>query len=187
MHQDSDPRLQARAGGGVAELEQQVERLRAALAERDARLEAARERFEHDLMQARRELAQARAEQERLAEQLSASRGSTSVPGPGHAPQRRPRSWRARLLRRERGRQHDIQLLYASGLFDADWYLAEYPDVANTGADPAEHFLLHGGFEGRNPGPEFNTRQYLFDHPELVDGDENPLLHFIRTSKTTSP
>jgi hypothetical protein len=48
--------------------------------------------------------------------------------------------------------------------------------------NPAEHYMLHGAFEGRNPGPQFDTRQYLFDHPDLVEAGENPLLHFIRSS-----
>lgn len=147
-------------------------------------------RLESDLQQARRELAQARLEQERLAEQLSALQSGSppSAPAPhGKRPRSRPRSWRARWSRSERNRQDDLDLLYQSGLFDADWYRSEYPDVANTGMDPAEHFLLHGGFEGRNPGPEFDTQQYLFDHPDLAGGSVNPLLHFIRSGGTIAP
>ncbi|WP_091751615.1 glycosyltransferase family 4 protein [Brevundimonas sp. 374] len=37
--------------------------------------------------------------------------------------------------------------------FDADAYLHENPDVAATGVDAFEHYVLHGFFEGRNaPG-----------------------------------
>lgn len=169
----------------MAALQQELESLRTALAERDDMLRSTRERFEHDLLQARRELAEARAEQERLAEQLSARRSETqaSASNVSSAPSqaRHPRWWRARLSQRERRMQLDVQLVYQSGLFDAEWYCAEYPDVANTGMDPAEHYVLHGAFEGRNPGPQFDTRQYLFDHPDLVDRGENPLLHFIRS------
>jgi hypothetical protein len=186
MHADPDPPSSSPADGDVAGLQREVERLRDTLAERDDMLREARERFEQDLQQARRELAAARAEQERLAEELSASRSGDQAPaspvsgGPGQT--RHPRWWRARLSQRERRMQHDVQLLYQSGLFDAEWYCAEYPDVANTGMNPAEHYMLHGAFEGRNPGPQFDTRQYLFDHPDLVEGGENPLLHFIRSS-----
>jgi hypothetical protein len=182
MHSDPDPPI----GGDVAGLQREMGRLRATLAERDGMLREAREHFEHDLLQARRELAAARAEQERLAEELSASRSGNETPaspvsgGPGRT--RHPRWWRARLSQRERRMQHDVQQLYQSGLFDAEWYCAEYPDVANTGMNPAEHYMLHGAFEGRNPGPQFDTRQYLFDHPDLVEAGENPLLHFIRSS-----
>lgn len=41
--------------------------------------------------------------------------------------------------------------------FDANWYLAAYPDVALSGVDPAWHFLRYGQRLGRDPGPEFST------------------------------
>ncbi|CAN5254585.1 hypothetical protein BH11PSE5_BH11PSE5_06480 [soil metagenome] len=40
--------------------------------------------------------------------------------------------------------EEDIKLLLASGNFDADWYLQEYPDVAMTGLRPEEHYLWIG-------------------------------------------
>jgi len=36
-------------------------------------------------------------------------------------------------------------------LFDHDTYLAHYPDVAASGADPLQHYLNHGMAEGRSP------------------------------------
>lgn len=41
--------------------------------------------------------------------------------------------------------------LVQSGHFDPDWYLEEYGDVAESGADPALHFIEFGLAEGRNP------------------------------------
>lgn len=38
-----------------------------------------------------------------------------------------------------------------SAQFDADWYLAAYPDVAAAGIDPWAHFQRHGRAEGRLP------------------------------------
>lgn len=35
--------------------------------------------------------------------------------------------------------------------FDAQWYLASYPDVAAAGIDPWQHYWQHGRFEGRLP------------------------------------
>ncbi|WP_244208621.1 glycosyltransferase [Vreelandella andesensis] len=35
--------------------------------------------------------------------------------------------------------------------FDAQWYLATYPDVADAGIDPWRHYLQHGKAEGRLP------------------------------------
>lgn len=36
-------------------------------------------------------------------------------------------------------------------LFDVDWYLAEYPDVAAANVDPRDHFIKFGFREGRMP------------------------------------
>ena len=38
-------------------------------------------------------------------------------------------------------------------IFLADFYLAAYPDVANSGVDPWGHFSKHGIYEGRAPSP----------------------------------
>ena len=187
MHDDTGERPPESAGSGTAELKREVDLLRAVQAERD-QLRARCGRLEDDLLQVRRELAEVRLQQENLAEQLSECR-TASQPQTAVAPGRKQgaRSWRARWSRTARRREHDIRLLYQSGLFDAEWYLTEYPDVANTRLDPAEHYLLHGAAEGRNPGPQFNTNQYLFDHPDLVDSGENPLLHFLRLHGTAGP
>ncbi len=61
--------------------------------------------------------------------------------------------------------------------FDAAWYLATYADVREARIDPAEHWLLFGFVEGRDPSPAFHTRFYLARH---LDGatTRNPLLHW---------
>lgn len=41
-----------------------------------------------------------------------------------------------------------------SPVFDPQWYLAQYPDVAKAGADPYFHCLRFGLAEGRQPGPD---------------------------------
>lgn len=74
---------------------------------------------------------------------------------------------------RERG------VIEASGLFDRNWYLAQYPDVATLGMDPLEHFLTFGALLRRNPSPEFNTRQYLETNPDIARTGINPLFHFL--------
>jgi len=66
-----------------------------------------------------------------------------------------------------------------SGEFDRDWYLSTYPDVALSGADPLEHYLLHGVAEKRNPSPRFDTADYLSRHPEVAGSGLNPLLHYV--------
>lgn len=48
-------------------------------------------------------------------------------------------------------RRIEIAVIRRSALFDAAWYLAQNPDVATAGADPARHFRDHGVAEGRDP------------------------------------
>lgn len=60
-----------------------------------------------------------------------------------------PNAWsllpgRIRLKRQTR-------LLQRVGVFDPEWYLRNYPDVAADGGDPARHFAEHGLQEGRAP------------------------------------
>ncbi|MGP8291735.1 hypothetical protein ACT3OH_15835 [Vreelandella zhanjiangensis] len=73
-----------------------------------------------------------------------------------------------------------ISLLEHSELFDADWYRAQYKDVAETNINPAEHFIKFGAIEGRNPSPLFNTEFYLENHPDVAVSGQHPLLHYLR-------
>jgi hypothetical protein len=76
-----------------------------------------------------------------------------------------------------------IALLQKSGLFDRSWYLRQYPDVARSGSDPVEHYVLHGAGEGRNPAPGFDTGWYLASYSDVSEAQLNPLLHYIRHGK----
>lgn len=66
----------------------------------------------------------------------------------------------------------------ASPLFDADWYVARYAHVRQSGQDPAAHYLLVGAHLGYNPGPGFDTAGYLAANPDVAEAGVNPLLHF---------
>jgi hypothetical protein len=70
-------------------------------------------------------------------------------------------------------------LLDQSLLFDSDWYLENYPDVARSGGDPAEHYLKFGWLEGRDPGPGFSTTAYLKANADVAALGVNPLLHYV--------
>jgi glycosyltransferase involved in cell wall biosynthesis/SAM-dependent methyltransferase len=67
-----------------------------------------------------------------------------------------------------------------SSLFDADYYLTANPDVRNAGMDPAEHYLLHGWSEHRDPSSAFSTSQYLIDNPDVARAQVNPLVHYLQ-------
>ena len=76
-------------------------------------------------------------------------------------------------------RRH-IELLTASELFDGDWYLAAYPDVARAGINPAQHYLRYGADEGRDPGPRFSTSKYRERYPDVARAGMNSLLHYLK-------
>lgn len=61
-------------------------------------------------------------------------------------------------------------LFYA--LFNASWYLARNPDVADSVArgitTAEEHFLTYGRAEGRSPGPLFDPQAYLANNPDVA-------------------
>lgn len=66
-----------------------------------------------------------------------------------------------------------------SRLFERDWYLETYLDVARSGGDPLSHFVMHGLSEGRNPNRLFDTRWYLSEYPHIRLEKINPLTHYI--------
>jgi len=66
-----------------------------------------------------------------------------------------------------------------SGLFDAEWYLDQNPDVKDAGCDPIIHFYRHGAREGRWPHPLFHTDWYLATYPDVAKADYNALLHYL--------
>jgi CDP-glycerol glycerophosphotransferase (TagB/SpsB family) len=70
------------------------------------------------------------------------------------------------------------ETLRASGLFDADYYREQYPDIEESGADPVRHYLEHGAREGRNPCACFDTAYYLKHNRDVAHSKVNPLLHF---------
>ena len=67
----------------------------------------------------------------------------------------------------------------ASALFDANYYLANHPDVRTAQIDPATHFAAHGWKEHRNPSGAFDTAQYLSDYPDVAEAGLNPLVHYL--------
>jgi flagellar motor protein MotB len=63
----------------------------------------------------------------------------------------RPRWWS--LLPGGKRRERERELLRRSGLFDPASYMELHPDVAQSGAEALDHYLLHGLLEGRSRVP----------------------------------
>jgi glycosyltransferase involved in cell wall biosynthesis/SAM-dependent methyltransferase len=74
----------------------------------------------------------------------------------------------------------DLALVRASGLFDEPWYLTNNPDVAQAKVDPLLHYLLNGGFEGRDPGSNFKSAWYLNAYEDVKKSGVNPLVHYLK-------
>jgi len=66
-----------------------------------------------------------------------------------------------------------------SGLFDEQWYLNRYPEVAKSELTAVEHFIKYGAEKGYNPSNLFDTCWYLKTYPDVAQGKINPLLHYI--------
>jgi glycosyltransferase involved in cell wall biosynthesis len=67
-----------------------------------------------------------------------------------------------------RGCEDYLGILRSSPFFDAEWYKAQYPDVALSGMDAAEHYLRYGFRLGRDPGPDFSTLFFQLALPSLA-------------------
>lgn len=73
----------------------------------------------------------------------------------------------------------DACLIAASGFFDTDYYVSVNADVAMAKIDPLDHYLRHGGVEGRRPSPLFDGAAYLTHNSDVRAAGVNPLVHYI--------
>ena len=64
--------------------------------------------------------------------------------------------------------------------FDTDWYLNQYPDVADAKLSPLGHYIRFGEKQGYNPNPFFNAHWYLDQVPDVADANLRPLDHYMR-------
>jgi hypothetical protein len=83
-------------------------------------------------------------------------------------------------IRARRRWLQEQKAILSSGLFDADWYLAQNPDVRVAGINPLLHYIAHGAAEGRDPNPLFKGDRYLAENPEVRAAGVNPLLRYLR-------
>ncbi|MEP4731430.1 glycosyltransferase [Parvibaculum sp.] len=75
----------------------------------------------------------------------------------------------------------DLAAIGGSPIFDPQWYLEQYPDVAASKLDPLEHFCRYGAAEERDPGPLFSVASYCKGQPELLRSGENALVHYLKS------
>lgn len=66
-----------------------------------------------------------------------------------------------------------------SGLFDAAYYLSQWPEVMDPRIDPLRHYLEEGWHTGHDPLPLFSCAYYLRQDPGLVEKGQEPLSHYL--------
>ncbi|MBP7335844.1 calcium-binding protein [Niveispirillum sp.] len=66
-----------------------------------------------------------------------------------------------------------------NSLFDTDWYMDTYTDVAGSGMDALTHYVTYGWKEGRDPSRWFDTSRYLAENPDIAAAGINPLAHYL--------
>lgn len=86
--------------------------------------------------------------------------------------------------RAEKAVASEIAMVAQSGLFEAEWYCENYPDVAQSGGDPLRHFALHGAYELRDPGPAFSAFKYHQKYPDVTEAGAPALLHYLRNGRS---
>lgn len=161
----------------IQEAEEEIGRVRSEAAAEAARIrsEAAAE-IAQIRSQAASEIARADAMIGRVADRQS--RQSTAGPRG---------FWRGREIGPEPSpNARDLAAIRNSLFFNSAHYLEANPDVRAAGLDPAFHYLVHGGREGRDPGPFFSTRAYLARYPDVAEAGLNALLHYEKLGRRES-
>jgi glycosyltransferase involved in cell wall biosynthesis len=77
------------------------------------------------------------------------------------------------------GLSDEVAAIRESRFFDAEYYLDTYPEVAEMGIDPAEHYCRYGWRARKNPSAFFDTGYYLYNYPDIAESGANPLYHYI--------
>ena len=73
----------------------------------------------------------------------------------------------------------NLRLMSGSSLFDAQWYSDRYPEAADSGLEPALHYLRSGAAKGFAPSAGFDGAGYLARYADIARTGMNPLLHFL--------
>jgi len=89
------------------------------------------------------------------------------------------RKWCQRL-HRWRSLRSQCRLIEASGLFDAEWYGRQHPEVRSLLTPLSLHYLEEGWLLGYDPSPHFCTNHYFSQYPDVFHADMCPLLHYVQ-------
>ncbi|MEO0562213.1 MAG: hypothetical protein AAF125_08865 [Chloroflexota bacterium] len=68
--------------------------------------------------------------------------------------------------------------LHIPMLFEPDWYLDTYPEVADAPMPPYVHFVIFGWVQGLLPMPLFDVDWYITTYPRSYASDYSPLAFY---------
>ncbi len=71
----------------------------------------------------------------------------------------------------------ELDIIIKSPYWDESWYLSYYQLDKQANVNPAMQYLGSAG-RSRNPGPFFNSMEYLLLNPDVGARGVNPLLHY---------
>jgi hypothetical protein len=83
------------------------------------------------------------------------------------------------LARRAGLSRKELHAIVASGLFDEQFYVTTYPEIAESGLTPFEHYLVRGRSEDRRPFAMFDPVAYVEANPAVVTSGLEPFLHYV--------
>lgn len=93
----------------------------------------------------------------------------------------------ARLLhlldKEEYKEKRNIEIIKKSKLFNAEWYIKEYPDLKLKKEEAAKHYYSRGWIEGCNPSSDFKTAKYLAQNYDVKQLNICPLIHWEKCGK----
>jgi len=75
----------------------------------------------------------------------------------------------------------DAEVVARSGLFDGEWYRAEY--LEGQAVDPLMHFCREGSHQEFAPNAYFDPAWYARTYGDELDSLEHPLMHYIRVGE----
>ncbi len=78
----------------------------------------------------------------------------------------------------------DKKIVEKSGFFDANFYLANYPETAQSDLSAIDHYMLYGAEKDYNPSAYFDALFYKMANPEYLLSYQNPLLHYMKEGKS---
>ncbi|WP_150295297.1 glycosyltransferase [Sphingobium estronivorans] len=71
-----------------------------------------------------------------------------------------------------------VDIVKNSELFDDEWYNEKYPDAYFSNMDAAEHYFRVGWKLGRDPSPNFNTKEFIAQNKSLFQQGVCPVVAF---------